>query len=177
MKVAGGLHEQKAGAVRARIKIQTVPRRRAAPWQALPSWAFSLFLHASILLAVALSVQPPKPISRGIDDALTIGFYSEIPHEGLLNLPPPKGNPDGDDQPEGQAQEQEQGPAKPAEENTSEEPVDKPAEDGQGQLVSLGPAPPVALKLPTVRQMPSRVGPGPILPRGGLPAVGQGVVR
>ena len=171
-----GLYVWKAGAVRARVQIRTMPRHSAAPWKALPSWAFSLFLHASILLAVALSVRPPKPITRGIDDALTIGWFSEVPLEGPLNVPPPKGNPDGDDRPEGQAEEK-KADEQADEEKSVEDPADRPADDGQAQVGSLGPAPPVALKLPTLRQMPSRVGPGPMLPRRGPAAVGQGVMR
>lgn len=156
--------------MRARIQIRTVPRaRRATPWKALPSWAFSLLLHGILLLALALSVGRPRPITRGIDD-LVIGMSAEVPLEGPLNLPPAQGEQDGNDKPV-EPTEQE-GPAE-----APEQPVDKPAEDQPGQVVSLGPAPPVALKLPTLRQMPSRVGPGPMLPRGGPPAVGQGVMK
>lgn len=124
---------------------------------------------------IALNVPLERPLSRGIDEGLVSGFYSDVPLEGPLNVPPPKGTPDGDDRPESRAQEA--GAEAAASEQPAEDALDEPGEDGSGQVVSLGSGPPVSLRLPSTQKMPSRVGPGPMLPRSGPPGVGQGVMR
>lgn len=113
--------------------------------QAIPGWLVSLVFHATVLTALALTMQPPKLIGNPNADPRDVGAYFESGADGFPGMP-------GGGSGEASIQ------AAPVEGGSGASPNDQP--DSSFDDLKVEETPPVALDLPTASSPRIRPGAG-----------------
>ena len=109
------------------------------PWFALPSWGFSLALHAVLLLFLALTLQRPTVSGQKAGGDRVVGIYTKESHDAVA-----------------------ESPAVPSDAAETQPVLTGQKPSTANESLQLEDTPPVPVSLPAAGG--GRIGPGPMLP-------------